>query len=66
MNDANRQLRDAVRNKRRTPLVYRSSSPAPESGTQVASAILRWLVDPANDQKSQIVHDVITNQKKEK
>jgi hypothetical protein len=66
MNDLNHQLRQAVRNKRLSVVAMRREPPPPETSTEVASAILRWLIDPNNQDKTQMVNDAIAQQRKEK
>ena len=66
MNESNKQLRDAVDRRRRQPLVYQSQTPPPETGSQVASALLRWLLDPTDPRKEQTAALAIDTKKKEK
>lgn len=66
MNDLNHQLRQAVKNKRLSVVAVRREPTPPETGTEVASAILRWLIDPTNQDKTQMVNDAIAQQRKEK
>lgn len=66
MTDMNRQLRQAVRNKRLSLVATRRDESPAASDTQRASAILRWLLDPTNTQKTQMAKDAIAHTGKEK
>jgi hypothetical protein len=66
MPDLNHQLRQEVKNKRLSLVASRRELPPPQTDTEVASAILRWLINPTNTRKSQMVKDAIAHLRKEK